>query len=269
MNSYICLSDNSERALCAQSRFVEFDDYRIWGSGARAFIDELISRAESKQSTLAFYINAHTYNLAASNKYYREMLSGADLLYPDGASIVGACALAGCGTIPRMTAVDFFDAFCDKAADAALKLYILASRPDVMELAYQRLTELHANLQIVGYCNGYIENDAQRDRILADINSKAADVLLVGMGSPLQENFAWDNRNALDVSVIWTVGALMDYYADVEKPAPRWLARCGFEWLYRLYQDPAGKWKRYLVGNPAFAARAIAAAVKSRFKERA
>ena len=34
--------------------------------------------------------------------------------------------------------------------------------------------------------------------------------------------------------------------------------RLGLEWLYRLFQEPARPWRRYLIYNPLFVVRATA-----------
>jgi len=54
------------------------------------------------------------------------------------------------------------------------------------------------------------------------------------------------------VPVQWSVGALLDYYAGVEQRAPGWVRRAQCEWLFRFMMDPAGRWRRYLLGNAAF-----------------
>jgi UDP-N-acetyl-D-mannosaminuronic acid transferase (WecB/TagA/CpsF family) len=36
------------------------------------------------------------------------------------------------------------------------------------------------------------------------------------------------------------------------------------EWLWRLYIDPKGKWKRYLIGNPLFLLRLLRQRIKGR-----
>jgi N-acetylglucosaminyldiphosphoundecaprenol N-acetyl-beta-D-mannosaminyltransferase len=38
--------------------------------------------------------------------------------------------------------------------------------------------------------------------------------------------------------------------------APRWVRRLGYEWLQLLLQQPH-KWRRYLLGNPAFVWRMV------------
>ena len=39
----------------------------------------------------------------------------------------------------------------------------------------------------------------------------------------------------------------MDYVAGVLPTPPRWVGQIGFEWLYRLLNEPGRLWRRYLV----------------------
>ena len=48
------------------------------------------------------------------------------------------------------------------------------------------------------------------------------------------------------------VGAGFDYHAGRLKRAPQWMQKCSLEWLYRLLQDPARLFKRYLVTNTKY-----------------
>jgi exopolysaccharide biosynthesis WecB/TagA/CpsF family protein len=77
------------------------------------------------------------------------------------------------------------------------------------------------------------------------------------MGSPRQELFLDRYRHDLDVSVAMGVGGSFDVLAGLKKDAPAW-TRHGFEWMYRLVQDPRNLWKRYLTVNPWFVARVFA-----------
>ena len=65
------------------------------------------------------------------------------------------------------------------------------------------------------------------------------------------------NRDRIDASVVWTVGALFDYVADRVPRAPHWLSDNGLEWICRLAVEPRRMWRRYLLGNPAFLYRVL------------
>jgi N-acetylglucosaminyldiphosphoundecaprenol N-acetyl-beta-D-mannosaminyltransferase len=51
----------------------------------------------------------------------------------------------------------------------------------------------------------------------------------------------------LGVPVMIGIGGTLDFIAGNTKRAPDWMQRTGFEWLYRLLQEPRRLWKRYAV----------------------
>ena len=89
------------------------------------------------------------------------------------------------------------------------------------------------------------------------MNAAHPHILLVGMGTPIQERWIAAHRHELDVPVVWAVGALFDFVAGVQPRGPRWMLDNGLEWLYRLRSDPRRLWQRYVVGNPLFILRVM------------
>ncbi|MFQ5430510.1 MAG: WecB/TagA/CpsF family glycosyltransferase [Phycisphaerae bacterium] len=213
--------------------------------------DCLAGRAAQGLRTTVCYANAHTMNLAARNAAFRSILTEADLLYADGASVVWASRFASRRLPERMTAADWFDDFAARCAARGLSLYLLGGRNGVAHRAAERLRALHAGLRIVGSHHGFFE-EADAPRLIAEINARQPDVLLVGLSSPRQECWLATHEAALRVPVRWCVGALLDYVAGAEPRAPAAFCRIGCEWLFRFLADPVGKWRRYLVGNPLF-----------------
>jgi N-acetylglucosaminyldiphosphoundecaprenol N-acetyl-beta-D-mannosaminyltransferase len=241
----------------AAERVGHFDGYRIYADGAGAFIDRLTASAKAGTPVTAFYLNAHLCNLAWENPLFHRTLEAADLLYPDGMSVVWATR-AESGVQPkRMTAGDFFDEFCTLCVERSVKLYFVAGDAVTLERGTDELLRRFPSLQLCGRHHGYIGTDvAQWGAIFADMERCTPDIVVLGMGSPLQETFALACRQRTRVPGLWTVGALLDYYGGRERLAPRWMGRMGLEWLFRLMQDPIGKWKRYTVGNLRFVWRA-------------
>jgi N-acetylglucosaminyldiphosphoundecaprenol N-acetyl-beta-D-mannosaminyltransferase len=72
------------------------------------------------------------------------------------------------------------------------------------------------------------------------------------MGVPRQERFLEEHWASLGVSLAIPVGGSFEVIAGTKKRAPAQLQRVGFEWLYRLVQQPRRLWKRYLVTNTQF-----------------
>ncbi len=219
-------------------------------------VEILVSRARQGVRTRVTYANAHTVNIAWSDASFMRVLQEMDIVYADGMSVVLAGKWLGRPLPERMTATDYSEWFASRCAECGVSLFLLGSRPGVGEQAAAALHDACPGLRIVGTHHGYFE-ESESSRVVAAINCAEPRVLLVGMSSPRQENWVARHADELTVPVIWCVGALLDYHAGVEPRGPDWLCRHGGEWLFRLWAQPANKWRRYLVGNPVFAWRAL------------
>ena len=63
-------------------------------------------------------------------------------------------------------------------------------------------------------------------------------MLLVAFGNPLQERWILDHSEALQVPLVFGVGALLDFLSGTAKRAPNWVRRLHMEWMYRLLNEP-------------------------------
>ena len=88
--------------------------------------------------------------------------------------------------------------------------------------------------------------------MIAWINATRPDVLWVGMTAPKQEKWVYENRDALDASVIGSVGAVFDYFAGMISSPPRWIRTLGVESIYRTIKNPRHIWRRMFITNPKF-----------------
>jgi exopolysaccharide biosynthesis WecB/TagA/CpsF family protein len=73
----------------------------------------------------------------------------------------------------------------------------------------------------------------------------------LAIGSPQQEIIAQklkERGHARGLALC--VGAAINYMTGIERRAPKWMQRTGFEWLFRLLQNPRRMARRYLVRGP-------------------
>jgi exopolysaccharide biosynthesis WecB/TagA/CpsF family protein len=73
----------------------------------------------------------------------------------------------------------------------------------------------------------------------------------LAVGSPQQEIIAQklkERGHARGLALC--VGASINYLTGVERRAPRWMQKAGFEWLFRLQQNPRRMARRYLMRGP-------------------
>ena len=73
----------------------------------------------------------------------------------------------------------------------------------------------------------------------------------VAVGSPQQERLARELKvRGIARGLALCVGGSINFLTGDERRAPRWIQRIGFEWLFRLLQDPGRLTRRYLIRGP-------------------
>jgi N-acetylglucosaminyldiphosphoundecaprenol N-acetyl-beta-D-mannosaminyltransferase len=209
-----------------------------------------------------YYANAHVLNIAVQDKQLLSVLNQADLVYADGISVVWAIRCLYNYKIEKLTARAWIHEFADQVAKRNLKVFLFGGMERIGYLASQQLMSMHSGFMIAGTEPGITPLDGNWNPLIARINQAEPDILLVGLGSPLQEKWIHQHRQDLHVPIVWAVGALFDYLAGNEKPVPDWFEHLGFEWLWRLGNDPRGKWARYILGNPLFMWRVLLQKIK-------
>lgn len=218
---------------------------------------EIVSQwsGESIRRTIV-YAHSKTLNDAYQDDAFRKLLNAADLTYSDGISAVWAGKLLTGLSFCKVTGAEWINDFARMAASHRVRAYFLGSRPGIARQAADVLVEKYPGLMIVGTSDGYFQEKNQSE-VLKEIATCHPQVVFVGMGSPLQEEWIATNREAIQAPVCWAVGALFDFVAGKERRVPAWMNSLGLEWLWRFLVDPRGKWRRTLIGNPLFVLRVL------------
>jgi N-acetylglucosaminyldiphosphoundecaprenol N-acetyl-beta-D-mannosaminyltransferase len=223
----------------------------IWAAGPRA-------RA-------VYIVNTHTLNLACDDPDYRAVLNGADTVFGDGTGLRWAARWQGKKMIDNLVGTDLMPFFFVNTMEQHYRYFLLGARPEVIERASDFLTRRFPGLNVVGHQYGHYAR-SEHDQVIAKINTARPDVLMVGMGNPIQERWIHENRAQLtNVRLAVGVGGLFDHWGGVLTRAPRWVRRNGFEWVQLMLQQPH-KWRRYLIGNPKFLVR-VARELQTRRRE--
>ncbi|HHW4678113.1 MAG TPA: WecB/TagA/CpsF family glycosyltransferase [Xylella sp.] len=124
-----------------------------------------------------------------------------------------------------------------------LRFFLLGAKPGVADAAALTLSRL--GQVVVGVCDGYAQFSTFGGSLVDSINASSADVLLVALGSPMQERWILEHDVQLHTPVVFGVGALLDFMSGHVQRAPLWVRRIHGEWLYRLLREPQRLFKRY------------------------
>ncbi|XXF78097.1 WecB/TagA/CpsF family glycosyltransferase [Myxococcaceae bacterium GXIMD 01537] len=194
--------------------------------------------------------------LAETDLGFRDAYARADLVVVDGMPIVWASKLLDPTLPERISGSDLILPLMKLAAERGWRVYLLGAGPGTAEEAARRIQEKYP-VNIVGCDSPRVSTDKggeQNEPILRKVREAKADLLFVALGSPKQETWIGQVAEQLRPTVAIGVGAGFDFIAGKARRAPPWIARAGFEWLYRLLHEPKRLWRRYLVNDPKFAA---------------
>lgn len=164
--------------------------------------------------------------------------------------------------IGKVTGIDIVRRLLETSTEKNLRLFLLGSRPEVLEECVKRLEAMEPRPIVAGWHHGYLR-DVPPEDLAARINESKADVVFVGMGPPLQENWIDANRDRLDAPVFIGVGGTFDVLAGAVKRAPRFYQKKGLEWMYRLATQPE-RMRRILSSLPLYACLSLIEAAQRR-----
>jgi N-acetylglucosaminyldiphosphoundecaprenol N-acetyl-beta-D-mannosaminyltransferase len=217
--------------------------------------DHLACAIESNRHELVLHVNVHGLNLAGELPWLHEFLNQAEIVFCDGAGVMLGARFLGHHIPERITYADWIWQLAEFAALRDYSIYFLGAQLEIAHKAAEQLRAKTPELHIAGVHHGYFDKTPghpENEAVLADINRVQPNILLVGMGMPLQELWLRDNWTRINANVALTGGAVFDYVSGNLQRAPRWMTDNGLEWLGRLVIEPHRLWKRYILGNPQF-----------------
>lgn len=178
-----------------------------------------------------------------------EVYKNANLILADGKPLIWISKWYGTPIKEKISGSDLFPLLCEHAVKRNYRIFFLGAAKGVAAKAAKNLSKRYPGLQIVGTYSppmGFEKNTSELLNIEKKIKRAAPHILIVGLGCPKQELFIFHNRERLNVPISLGLGASLDFEAGNIRRAPKWMSDYGFEWLFRIFQDPKRLIKRYL-----------------------
>jgi N-acetylglucosaminyldiphosphoundecaprenol N-acetyl-beta-D-mannosaminyltransferase len=200
----------------------------------------------------------HGVSEAQADAEFRAILNQAWLNTPDGMPMVWMGKLQGMRSMGRVYGPDLMLRVCEYSSSRGHRHFLYGGADGVAQELKQRLETRYPGLQIVGartppFRALSVDEESELAREVARLKP---DIVWVGLSTPKQERFMAEHWRKLDARLFFGVGAAFDFHTGRVRQAPRWMQRCGLEWLFRLGCEPRRLWRRYLKNNPLFLLRA-------------
>lgn len=182
----------------------------------------------------------------------RRDVTSSQIVGVDGMGILWGARALGIHVPERVPGVDLMERLLAVCVAEGFRPYFLGATEEVIERAAAEAQRRWPGLRFAGYRDGYFR-PKQEPAVVAHIQESMADCLFVGMPTPRKERFLHRYRPVLGVPFIMGVGGGFDILAGKTARAPAAVQQAGFEWLYRIYQEPRRMWWRYVSTNAVFA----------------
>lgn len=195
---------------------------------------------------------------------FKQLLAQADLSLPDGIGLKFAIAALTDDRLEyRHTGADTLLLLAELAALNKRSLVLLGGSPRKTERAAAALRTQFAGLQVATFDPGIIDNQHVRlsEATLAGLERLAPHIVAIALGQGKQEKVMAILKTKIPaLRILIGIGGASDYISMAVKRAPIAWRQYGFEWLWRLVQEP-WRWQRILNAVLFFPLRVLWSAV--------
>ena len=190
--------------------------------------------------------NVNFLMMSRSDEDFRESLLMSDLCPVDGMPLLWMARLLGIPLEQRLSGADIFDELRLRAVSPKLRVFLFGGGDGIADIVAKKLNEGGTGMACVGSLNpgfGSVD-EMSRASTFEVINSSDADLLAVFLSARKAQYWLLENHDRLSVPVRVQLGATINLQAGKIRRAPHFMRKLGFEWLWRIKEEPY-LWRRY------------------------
>lgn len=198
----------------------------------------------SSADELMEYVDQHKGILVAVNAEkilhstpQTEAIINGNIGYCDGVGAVKAMHQRGYKEVKKIAGCELWLKIISKYASTKT-FYLVGGKQEVIEETVEKLRRDYPGVNIVGYRNGYIKTEQERQQLISQIEAQKPDVVFVAMGSPKQELLMGDMIK-VNPAIYQGLGGSFDVYTGHVQRAPKWWVDHNVEFAYRLLKEPS------------------------------
>ena len=250
---------------------IEILGLKISKNGLDAVLNQASEMIEKKEKFFICAVNAFTTVKANEDKELLEIINTAKIVIPDGMSTVWVSRRFKDYPLERISGFDFFYEFSKIANEKGYSYFFMGGKSsDILIKIKNRLKNEFNHILLKGYFSppfySHEMPEESNKKIINMINACRPDVLWIGISSPKQEEWIFNNIEKLDIKMACCVGAVFDFYSGEINRAPVWMQKNYLEWLYRLYSEPKRLFKKYMIYNTKYMILVFKNLLKGNFK---
>ena len=183
----------------------------------------------------------------------KKIIKSSELVIPDGVGIEIGFKILGKNNVSRIAGITFAKEMIRKYWQNSMPIALIGAKKDVLELACENLKKEFDGLNIIYSQDGYFSDESI---VLKQLQESNAQLVLVALGSPKQEEFIYKIKKEMPNTLFIGVGGSFDVWSNKVERAPEFWQKAGLEWLYRTIKQPS-RFKRIFPTLPLFVFRVM------------
>ena len=202
-----------------------------------SFISEIKSKllceTENKNKLVTF-INPFSYLELRKKNIVEEM----DQIFVDGILLVLMFRLFGIKVNRKsFDMTSLAPIIFEKSVQNNQKIYFVGAKQDEIQKFIVNIQRKFDKLEIIGFRNGYFSSFEERSDVLKKIDFLNPDIVIIGMGTPKQEQFLIDLKKLGWKGTGYTCGGFIHQTAKGINYYPEFFNKFNLRWLYRFVDE--------------------------------
>lgn len=202
-------------------------------------VEELSRYVQEGSTRTVLGHNLHSVTLTLSDEGFRDLYQRSDVVLLDGAPVLWLWGRTGKAEGPvmdyRLGSTDWLPAL--NQVRGLERIAVLGAGAEANAGAVRKLRSIVPGAKVEGFPGEGWDNGLE-DAAVAWLHRQQPQLVLIGLGMPLQEKVLQRRLGDMPPAIYCAVGGAIEQLAGIQKLAPRWLGRMGLEWAWRLLLHP-------------------------------
>ncbi len=199
--------------------------------------EKLKSFIENNKKKFIVTLNPIILMNGLENKKFLKIISSADMVLPDGNGIYWASCVLGTPLKERVPGIELLEKIFNYPP-RGIKVLLFGAKKGIGKRIRNTLKTKYPRLEI-DVMDGY-SNQKERETVRLKVRENSYNLILVGLGSPKQEEWIFNEykNQAVTQGVFIGVGGSFDVLSGIKQRVnPKW-RKLGLEWLIRIISEP-------------------------------
>lgn len=217
------------------------------------FVQGIVYLARNRRSSYVCVANVHMTIEAYWSSSFATCVNNANFVTPDGMPVAKSLGLLYGIAQARVAGMDLLPQLLREAEKKSFGVFFYGGTEEMLHKTKEYVDSNYPELNKHHYYSPPFRplTSEEETEIVDRINNSEANLVFVILGCPKQEVWMNNMSGRIHACMIGVGGAL-PVMIGMQQRAPLWMQNMGFEWLYRLYQEPQRLFKRYFITNSLF-----------------